>query len=64
MRIVEEAAAKGARPVTTAKDAVRLPPEARAMVEVVEVGIVFADEAALEALLDGVLADLGPVAAS
>ncbi len=64
MRIVEEAAAKGARPVTTAKDAVRLPPEARAMVEVVEVGIVFANEAALEALLDGVLADLGPVAAS
>ncbi len=56
MRIVEEAAAKGARPVTTAKDAVRLPPEARAMVEVVEVGIVFAEETAIEALLEGALA--------
>ncbi len=56
MRIVEEAAAKGARPVTTAKDAVRLPPEARAMVEVVEVGMVFAEEAALDDLLANVMA--------
>ncbi|MEQ9629728.1 MAG: tetraacyldisaccharide 4'-kinase [Roseitalea porphyridii] len=41
MRIVDRADAAGATPVTTAKDHVRLPPEARAMVEVLEVVLQF-----------------------
>jgi len=51
MRIVEAAAAAGARPITTAKDAVRLPDEARAMIDVLEVGVEFADGQAIEDLL-------------
>ncbi|MFM2130484.1 MAG: hypothetical protein RL477_2030 [Pseudomonadota bacterium] len=46
-----EAAAKGARLVTTAKDAIRLPADARKEVDVVEVTARFADEAALAAVL-------------
>lgn len=51
MRLVEEAAALDARLVTTAKDAVRLPPEARRMVEVLHVTLEFADPAALGRVL-------------
>jgi tetraacyldisaccharide 4'-kinase len=51
MRLVEEAAALDARLVTTAKDAVRLPPDARRMVEVLNVTLEFADPAALDRVL-------------
>jgi len=39
-------------PVTTAKDSVRLPPDAHARVRVLEIGLTWEDEAALDALLD------------
>lgn len=52
MDLVETAAARGAIPVTTAKDAIRLPSEARAMVTVVEVSLVWRDPAAVSRLLD------------
>ena len=55
MRIVEEAAGKGARPVTTAKDAVRLPEEARPMVDVVPVTVEFEDEAGIDSFLEPVV---------
>ena len=42
-------------PVTTPKDAVRLPPDIRAKVTVVGVGLVWSDEAALNTMLDGVV---------
>jgi tetraacyldisaccharide 4'-kinase len=42
-------------PVTTPKDAVRMPPDIRAKVTVVGVGLAWSDEAALNALLDGVV---------
>lgn len=45
------AAERGARLITTEKDAVRLPPEWRARVAVLPVAARFADEAALESLL-------------
>jgi tetraacyldisaccharide 4'-kinase len=54
MALVEEAQRLGAVPVTTAKDAVRLPIEARAMVQVLRVELEFETPAALEALLDRV----------
>ena len=54
MSLVEEAQRLGAVPVTTAKDAVRLPIEARAMVQVLRVALEFEAPAALEALLDRV----------
>ena len=41
----------GARPVTTAKDAVRLPEDTRKMVDVVDVVVEFQDEAAIDELL-------------
>ncbi len=46
-------------PVTTPKDAVRLPPDLRAKVAVVGVGLAWSDEAALNALLDGLVRDRG-----
>jgi tetraacyldisaccharide 4'-kinase len=55
MRIVEQAAALGARPITTAKDAVRLPAGARAMIEVLHVGVEFAHPQAIEDLLKPIL---------
>ena len=55
MSIIEEAATKGARPVTTAKDATRLPPEAIDMVEVIHVVVEFEDEAKIDAVLHPVL---------
>lgn len=52
MELVEAAAARDAVLVTTAKDAVRLPPEARAMVTVVDVALTWRDPSAVSALLD------------
>ena len=54
MALVEEAQRLDAVPITTAKDAVRLPPAARAMVQVLRVELEFEAPAALEALLDRV----------
>lgn len=51
MGLVEEAAAHGAKLVTTEKDAVRLPHEARPMVETLSVTLEFADPGALAHLL-------------
>ena len=56
MSLVEEASAKGAVPVTSEKDHVRLPAEARPMVEVLRVAVTWADAGALDALLDPLLA--------
>lgn len=50
-RIFHRAAGLGAVSLTTAKDAVRIPPSARAQVEVLTMTLVWEDEAALEALL-------------
>lgn len=55
--VLAEAARLGAVAVTTAKDAVRLPEEVRAKVEVLGVAIAWEDEAALEALLGAVLGE-------
>jgi tetraacyldisaccharide 4'-kinase len=63
MRLADEAGAKRATLVTTAKDAVRLPPEARAMVRVLDVEIEWEDEAAVDALLDRAWARAGTAAA-
>jgi tetraacyldisaccharide 4'-kinase len=52
MAVVERAAALGAVPVTTAKDFVRLPADARPMVRVVSVSVAWADPGALALLLD------------
>jgi len=51
MRLVEQAAALKAVLVTTAKDYARLPPEARAMVQVLRVELVFAEPAKLDAFI-------------
>jgi len=51
MRLVERARSLGAVPVTTAKDLVRLPPDAAPMVRVLEVGVRWEDPAALSRLL-------------
>ncbi len=57
MRICERAAERGAMPVTTAKDAVRLPPEARRMVKTLSITLQWQDPEALEHLLSPVLGD-------
>lgn len=49
--LLAEAERLGAMPVTTAKDAVRLPGDARAKVRVVEIEAVFSDADGLDALL-------------
>jgi tetraacyldisaccharide 4'-kinase len=54
-RVLAEAERLRAIPVTTPKDAVRLPPAVREKVRVVGVRLVWADPPALEALLDAVL---------
>lgn len=51
MTLVEEAAGLGAEPVTTEKDLVRIPLDARAMVRSVRVALEWDDEAALARLL-------------
>jgi tetraacyldisaccharide 4'-kinase len=55
MWLVEMAATLGNKPVTTLKDFVRLPEEAKAMVDTLSVTLDFADEAALDRLLAPVL---------
>ncbi len=57
--VLAEAARLGAVAVTTPKDAVRLPAAVRAAVAVLDVALVWEDEAALEALLDAVLGETG-----
>jgi tetraacyldisaccharide 4'-kinase len=54
-RLLRRAAALGAVAVTTAKDAVRLPPELRARVRVAEAALVWQDPASIEDLLDRML---------
>ena len=54
MWLVEMAAAVGSKPVTTLKDYVRLPEEARPMVDTLSVTLEWADEAALDALLSAI----------
>lgn len=51
-QLVRAAQAAGAELVTTAKDAVRLPPAARTHVAVLDVSLAWHDEAALDRLLD------------
>jgi tetraacyldisaccharide 4'-kinase len=53
--LLHEADALGARAVTTAKDHVRLPADAQARVEVVEVEAVFEDGATLDRLIAGAI---------
>lgn len=50
-----KAARLGARPVTTAKDAARLPPSVRRHVEVLAIRLVWRDDEVIERMLDGVL---------
>ena len=58
-RICAEAEIKGAIPVTTAKDAVRLPSDLRARVRVLPVAVVWENEAAIDALLARLTRDNG-----
>lgn len=59
MKIVEDAAARSATPVTTAKDLVRLPPAARMMVETLDVDVEWEDSAALDAVLSSAIEKIG-----
>lgn len=52
--ILDEAFQLGAIPITTAKDAVRLPPDQRGQVNVLTIGVQWEDEIALNAVLDGI----------
>jgi tetraacyldisaccharide 4'-kinase len=56
MLLAERAAAAQARLVTTSKDAVRLPAEAKAMVEVLEISLLFETPEVVRALLGEALA--------
>ena len=55
MALCESASAFGALPVTTEKDLVRFPAEARGMVETVRVRLVWDDPTAIEAVLKPLL---------
>ena len=57
MDMVEQAAAGDALPVTTAKDAVRLPPDARPMVKTLHIELDWNQADALDQLLAPVLGD-------
>lgn len=59
MALLDRAAALGAEPVTTAKDAVRLPASLRPLVRVLPVRVAWRDAAALRRLLDGLLTTEG-----
>jgi len=52
--VIETSARLGATPVTTPKDAARLPPALLAQVRVVGVRLVWDDAAAIERLLEGI----------
>jgi tetraacyldisaccharide 4'-kinase len=56
MGLVERAAALTAQPITTRKDWVRLAPEARAMVEVVDVRLTWRDPSEIADVVDRTLA--------
>ena len=53
MRLVEAADRKQAVPVTTAKDFVRLPPEAKPMVQALEIAVEWQDGALLDSFWPG-----------
>jgi tetraacyldisaccharide 4'-kinase len=55
MRLAETAQERGAVPVTTEKDQVRLPPAARPMVEALRVDLAWDDPAAVDAVLEPVV---------
>ena len=55
MTLIDSAVSRDAKLVTTEKDAVRLPPEARDMVEVLRVSLQFDDNQALDILLSPIL---------
>jgi tetraacyldisaccharide 4'-kinase len=59
MALIERAHGQDAIAVTTAKDAVRLPAEARAMVQVIGVELAFEDDDILQAWLTPVLREFG-----
>jgi len=59
MRLVEAARAADAEPITTEKDAVRLPPEARPMVRVLAVELAWDDPASPKRLLAAVIGNAG-----
>jgi tetraacyldisaccharide 4'-kinase len=59
MRLCEAASRHGAKPVTTAKDYVRLPREARLMVDVLTVSLEWREPGALKALLQPLVARAG-----
>ncbi len=59
MALVDRAEAHDALPVTTAKDAIRLPPEARAMVQVIAVELAFDDDEILKIWLAPLLRVIG-----
>ena len=54
-RIIEEARDANAVPVTTAKDAARLPSDLRSAIQVLDVRLEWRDEAALERVLAPVM---------
>lgn len=60
MTLVEDASRLDAVPVTTEKDHVRLPDEARPMVDVLRVRLTWADPPLVDGLLDGLLRPLDP----
>lgn len=55
MKLCEDAAAKGAIPVTTEKDYVRLPPDARDMIKVLPVALEWDDPSAPDQILGAIL---------
>ncbi|MBW8728376.1 MAG: tetraacyldisaccharide 4'-kinase [Inquilinus limosus] len=61
MRLVETAQERQAVPVTTEKDLVRLPADARAMVEALRVELAWGDPAAVDAVLEPVVRRVLPV---
>lgn len=61
MRLVETAQERQAVPVTTEKDLVRLPPEARPMIEALRVELVWDDPAAVDAVLEPIVRRVGLV---
>jgi tetraacyldisaccharide 4'-kinase len=63
MRLVERATALKATPVTTAKDVQRLPSGARAMIEVLTVGVAWKDPVALDRLIAPIVAASGAAGA-